>query len=319
MKFSSTERLALYRELVRAREFEKGVVEAHPYFHSVIGEEAVTVGTSCGLLSTDVYVAHYRGALAANVIRGASMHKLIAGVFGKVTAYDRGRSFAEVRGRAEPNNYGTLSGYLATSICHATGAALSAKLRKTDQVVVVVFGDGCANKGEFHEAANLAGVLTLPVVYVCQNNQFCISVPGSKGTAGRIADRAAGYGFPGLQVDGNDVEAVHGAVKDAVARARAGSGPSLIEALTYRVSGHWATDPAPYQSEADKRHWLERDPVELFEARLCKDGLITQEQILAIHNQAAAEVQVAITQAKEDPVPTAEEMRPELLFAQSGR
>ena len=319
MSSSNTERLALYRELVRAREFEKSVVAMHPYFHSAIGEEGVTVGTSFGLQPTDVYVPHYRGALAANVVRGASMHKLIAGIFGKATAYDRGRSFSEARGRAEPNNFGMLGVCLAISICNGTGAALAAMLRKTDQVAVVVFGDGCANKGEFHESANLAGALTLPVVYVCQNNQYCISVPYNKGTAGRIADRAAGYGFPGIQVDGNDVEVVHGAVKEAVARARAGKGPFLIEALTYRVSGHWATDPAPYQLAADKRHWLERDPVGLFEARLREDGLITQEEMLATHSEAAVEVQVAIAQAKEDPVPTAEEMRPELLFAQSGR
>ncbi|MBZ5541636.1 MAG: thiamine pyrophosphate-dependent dehydrogenase E1 component subunit alpha [Acidobacteriia bacterium] len=312
---SNETRLSLYRALVRARELENGIISFHPYFHSAVGEEAVVVGSAFGLRPDDVYIPHYRGALAANLVRGASMHRLVAGVLGKVTAYDRGRFFSEVRGRAEPKNFSTMGGFLGTTITYGAGAALSAKLRKTDEVAVVVFGDGCANKGEFHESLNLAGVLKLPAVFICQNNQFCISMSAERGTAGRIVDRAIGYGMPGILADGNDVEAVNAALMQAVAHARAGKGPSLIDALTYRVSGHWTTDPAAYQPQEERRHWRERDPILVFENRLKAEGLVTDGDIKSIHEQAASEVTAAIAQAKSDPPPGPEELRPELVYA----
>ena len=163
----------------------------------------------------------------------------------------------------------------------------------------------------------LSAVLKLPVVYVCQNNQFAISTPSQREHGGRIVDRAAGFGMPGVAVDGNDVVAVHAAVQEAIARARRGEGPTLIDALTYRVGGHMASDPAAYRTDADVQAWKARDPIALHEARLLAEGLLDAAQLAVMSAEVAAEVDAAMRKAQSDPMPGPEDLGLDEIFAKA--
>src|SRR5690606_15741095 len=181
----------------------------------------------------------------------ADLRRLFAGLDGRVTSHTRGRYRSDVCGPIEVGVIGLYSGALGPTLEYAAGAALAAKLDGNGAVALAVFGDGSASRGNFHEALNLAAVMKLPVVFVCQNNQYAISTPSAQEHGGSIVDRAPGYGIPGERVDGNDVEAVHEAVASAIARARAGDGASLLEAFTYRLGGHMSADTAPYRSKEE--------------------------------------------------------------------
>src|SRR5205823_4638560 len=230
------------------------------------GEEATIVGTFVGLRPTDVVAPHYRGPFVVYLMRGAELARLAAQALGKSTGYSRGRS-VPFTGPVALNVVPWVAGDLGTSLSVATGAALSLKYRRergeaVDDVVVLSFGDGTANRGDFHEALNLAAVWRLPIVFVCQNNGWAISLELMTYLAGpAISRRAEGYGIPGTHVDGNNPLEVNESVRQAIERARNGDGPSLIEARTYRLGGHWAEDAATYRSSDEVRAWRERDPL----------------------------------------------------------
>ncbi len=305
----------LMRDLLTARGLEELLVQHHKHYHPSIGEEAVIVGSLHGLRPDDYFTSHYRGAQPAALLRGADPARVIAGVLGKVTGYDRGRFRTELRPPAELSMMGIMGGSLGPSICYGTGAALTSKVRGNDSVSVVLFGDGTANKGEFHEAVNMAASMSLPVVYVCQNNQYSVTLKSSTGTAGRIHQRAAGYGIPGMEVDGNDVLAVHEAVAIAVARARRSEGPSLIEALTFRVGGHWASDPASYVPEAERTRWKQRDPIALHAALAMEKSWMAAVELSDWKAEVEATMAAALKVAEAAPLPTAAEVEADLLYA----
>ncbi len=288
------------------RHLEDACCKLNPRWFPVEGEEAAIVGAFYGLRPDDFTSPHYRGTFIAYLMKGASLERLVGQVLGKSIGYSRGRSPAFT---GPPGVFAApwVSGDLGTSLSVAVGAALSFRIDRDlpngscDRIALVTFGDGTANRGDFHEALNLAAIWKLPVVFLCQNNQYAISMHVSSYLPiASIADRASGYGMPGLSVDGNDVLAVHEAAQAAVARSRAGDGPSLIEARTYRLGGHWAEDPAHYRPPAEVAEWRKKDPLPAHRQRLIAAG-VTEDKLAAIEEQVLAEVEAAVVAARQAP------------------
>lgn len=287
-----------------------------PGFHPGVGEEGVVVGSFFGLEDSDYIAPHYRGALLAAHMRGADLRRLIAGVLGKVTSYSRGRVRGDICLPLQFNALGMFSGVLGNPLNISTGIALAASLDERKGVVVTSFGEGTSNVGAFHESLNLAACLALPIVYVCQNNGYAMSTRTDYALkCASVADRALGYGMPGVRVEGNDVVAMHQAVQAAVARARAGDGPTLIDAVTYRISGHYSADPNDYQPKDERAFWLRKDPLLLLKARLREQGVMTETQLAEIEKAAEAEITEAIAQAQADPDPDLEVLGPDDLYS----
>jgi pyruvate dehydrogenase E1 component alpha subunit len=234
---------------------------------------------------------------------------MMAELCGKSTGYSRGRGgsmhIADVAG----GNLGA-TGIVGGNIPVATGAGLAIKLRGERRVVVCFFGDGACNNGVFHESLNMAGLWKLPVVYVIENNLYGMSVSTKRACAVEcISDRASGYGMPGTAVDGQEVLAVRGAVKEAVVRARAGEGPTLIEAKTYRYYGHSRSDPRKYRTREEEEHYrTERDPIELFKRRLVEEKIASAKEIEALERAVEAVIEEATTFALESPYPDESEL-----------
>ncbi len=199
------------------------------------------------------------------------------------------------------------NGVVAGGIPIAVGVGLSLKMQKRDQIILCFFGDGAANLGPFHESLNMAAIWELPVVYVCENNQYAMSFSVKRAFAiERISDRAASYGMPGVTVDGNDLVAVYEAVSQAVERARRGEGPSLIENVTYRWCGHSKSDVNRYRTEEEIEAWKQKCPIKSFGTRLIENGVLTQEEVDEIERQAYAAVQAAVDFAESSPEPALE-------------
>jgi len=191
----------------------------------------------------------------------------------------------------------------------AVGAALSSQMRGVDQVTLCFFGDGAANMGIFHESLNLAAIWELPVVFVCENNQYAMSMSVQEAFPIKdIADRACAYNMPGVVVDGNDVLAVHDAVAEAVDRARAGEGPTLIECKTYRWRGHSKSDAQKYRTRDELESWKQKDPIARFESFLLDQGLFTEEELQEIERQAQESIEEAVAFAESSPEPKVEEI-----------
>lgn len=293
--------MAMHRWMVLSRALEDACCQESVHWFPSQGEEAVPVGTFHGLRSDDVCAPAYRGAPIVYLMRGAMLERVLAGVLGKRTAFARGRHYsftAPIDLRILPY----IQGDLGPIISQATGTAFAQRYRKGDAVTVVSFGDGTSNRGDFHEAINMGAVWKLPIVYVIQNNHYAISLRIEKSTAAKaLVDRAAGYGIPGVAVDGNDVLAVHAAVQGAVRRARAGLGPTLIEAETFRVRGHYAADSQAYRLAAEVEEWKGRDPIQRLEERLGAAGLLSNGDAQAVWTAAREEVASAMAAAKQHP------------------
>ena len=294
---SPADGVALLRAMILSRVLEQTCCDLNPRWFPAEGEEAAIAGSFWGLRPDDVIAPHYRGPFLAYYLRGAELARLIGQVLGKATGYAKGRA-PGFTGPADRHVIPWVAGDLGTSLGVATGAALGLQYEGGERVVVVSFGDGTANRGDLHEAVNLAGVWRLPIVYVCQHNQYSISLHSTQVIAGdSIAGRAAGYGLPGVAVDGNDVLAVHEAVQAAVARARSGGGPTLVEARTYRLGGHWAADPGGYRPAEEVAAWRERDPIPSFERRLLAAGLLDPASLARLWDEVRAEVAAAAQEA----------------------
>ncbi|MCH9045821.1 MAG: dehydrogenase E1 component subunit alpha/beta [SAR324 cluster bacterium] len=284
--------------------FQAGLVKGTA--HSYIGEEAIAAG-ACINLRPDDYIGSYHRGHGHCIAKGADLKRMMAELMGRVTGYCRGLGGSMHIADMELNILGA-NGIVAAAMPLGTGAALAVKMRGTDQVVVAFFGDGAANQGIFHESINLAAVWKLPIVFLCENNQYALNTYFRDTTAvERVSIRAEAYGIPGVTVDGNDVLEVHGAMKEAVARARGGEGPSLIEALTWRWGQHSMranlVDP---RSMEDKEHWMDRDPLKKLEQRLLGNGKTMAPRIEAIRKEIDAELDAAISFAKESAEPSEE-------------
>jgi len=284
--------------------FMRGLVKGTT--HLAAGHEAVAVGASAALRPDDYVFATYRGHHHA-IARGATPEGCLAELMQRATGVCKAKGGSMHLTRAD---HGMLGSYaiVGAHLPMANGAAWSAKLRGTTQVAVAFFGDGATNIGAFHEALNLAAVWALPVIFVCENNRYMEYTPIASVTAvpNPAADRAAANGMPGVLVDGNDVVAVHETMTVAVERARAGGGPTVVEALTYRHFGHSRTDPATYRPAEEVEEWLARDPLIVARQRLVDWGA-EQADIDAVEARAAATVAAASQAAQAAPAADPEE------------
>jgi pyruvate dehydrogenase E1 component alpha subunit len=288
--------LELYRWMVISRQLEQSLCHKIPRWFPAEGEEGVIVGSFCELKKGDVAAPHYRGPFVVYLMQGADLKRLVCQALGKVGGYNKGRS-VPFTGPGDLKLIPWVAGDLGTTIGTATGAALGLQQEGKRGVCICSFGDGTANRGDFHENINTAALWKLPIVYVCQNNGWAISQNVKTYLPAPIVDRASGYGIPGEVVNGNDVEAVKAAVRKAVDRARNGEGPSLIEARTWRKKGHWAKDKAFYQSASDCPSAM-RDPVADLGERLLEKGRLTQGGLDRIHNEAQETIASALQYAE---------------------
>ena len=288
------EEVGLYRWLRLARSLDLELCQLSSRWFPARGEEAVIVGSFCDLRATDIAAPHYRDPFVVYLMRGAELWRLVAQVLGKPDGYNKGRS-VPFTGPFQLNIVPWVAGDLGTSISVATGAALALNVKANNDVVVCTFGDGVANRGDVHESLNLAALWRLPIVFVCQNNGWAISQPVSSYLSAPVAARAAGYGIPGVQVDGQDVEEVRGVVARAVIRARNREGPTLIEALTVRGAGHWAGDTEDYRDRTGER--AIRDPLDLYRSRLLNQGLASLDVLREVDNDIDQSVLQAVSTA----------------------
>jgi pyruvate dehydrogenase E1 component alpha subunit len=290
----------------RIRRFEEAVDELfarglmHGTMHLSIGQEAAATGACAALRPTDRITSTHRGH-GHCLAKGADLTRMMAELLAKETGYCRGRGGSMHIADVATGNLGA-NGIVAGGVPIAAGAALAARMRGTDEVVVSFFGDGAVNEGAFHEAANLAAIWDLPLVLLCENNKYGMSFSTEKAFAiDHLADRAAGYGIPGATVDGNDVEAVHAAVGAAVARARAGDGPTFVECETYRWKGHSKSDKNLYRTRDEIAEWQARDPIARFEAVVRERGVLDAGRLDALRSEAAEAVRAAVREARSAP------------------
>ena len=299
-----TDVLGIYRTLLTARLLDEAALRQNrmgraAFVVPVAGHEGCQVGTAWAMRrGTDIWLPYYRD-VGVVLAAGMSPYEIFLGVFAKADDPASG-------GRQMPSHWGsrtlgiiTSSSPIATQVPHAAGIAYAAQLRGDDTVVGCWFGDGATSEGDWHEGLNFAGIHRLPVIFVCENNHYAISVPQSKQMAVTdIADRAAGYGFPGVVVDGNDVLACYGAMKTAHDRARAGDGPTLIECKTYRFLPHTSDDDdKSYRSREEVEEAKGHDPVAAFEAYLRTYGTLDDERREAVRTEVVAEIEAAIVAA----------------------
>lgn len=278
------------------------------FYGACTGQEATPIGTAMALRPDDwVFPALREGSAA--LYRGYKLSHYVAQCIGNDHDIQKGRQMpCHYADRSV--NHVSWSSVIATQLLHAAGAAYGMKLKGTGQVAVGFMGDGATSENDFHSAMNFAAVTQSPVVFVCQNNQFAISVQHDKQTATKTyAEKAIAYGMPGVRVDGNDVLAVYQAITEAVERARNGAGPTLIEALTYRLTPHSTSDdPSRYRDEATYQKWLKRDPVEIFRRHLRAKRIVSEAWEAKEQATMDAEVDVAIKEAEAGQLPAPETM-----------
>lgn len=285
--------------------FEQALAGKYANYHGAMGQEAIPVGACFGLTPEDGTMITHRG-LGVLIVRGITVRDVFAGLYGRADSPTRGRIPVYHMGKPK---LGVLTGtsMVGSVIPLATGKALANKLDKNNNVVISFFGDGAANRGDFHEGLNLAGVWNLPIVFFCENNFYAKSMPLEKSTAGgSIIKRADGYGLPSMLVDGNDVLAVYDATEQAIARAREGGGPTFIECETYRWTPHsTAGDREFARTDEELASWKARCPVRRLESLLLESGKASQEELKALDEAARAEVEEAIDWVEKavDPAP----------------
>ena len=274
----------------------------HGTMHLSIGMEASAVGAIAALRPDDYILSTHRGH-GHCIAKGADLNRMMAEFMGKETGYCRGRGgsmhIADVQGGNLGAN-GVVGGGLAT----AMGVGLGLKMQERDQICLCFFGDGAANLGPFHESLNMAAIWDLPVVFVCENNQYAMSFSVKRAFAiERISDRAAAYGMPGRTADGNDLLAVYEAVSEAVERARSGQGPSLVENVTYRWRGHSKSDANRYRTQEEIEAWKGKCPIARFREQLIAQGELTETEADEIEKQAYADIEAAVAFAEASPEP----------------
>ncbi len=301
--------LWMYRTMTTIRRFEmRGFQEVTTRaitaaIHRSVGQEAVPTGI-CASLRQDDYLASTHRGHGHCIAKGVDVKAMMAELFGRSSGSNRGKGGSM---HIADMNKGMLgaNGIVGASVPLAVGAGITAQQKGTDQVAVAFFGDGGANQGAVHESMNLAAVWKLPVLFVCENNQYAESTPVEYAVGiPDIASRAAGYGFPGIVVDGMDVFAVSEAAEAAVARARSGDGPTLLECKTYRYYGHSGMDnPRTYRTEEEERQWKARDPLDQFRDRVLDEEVLTPEELDSIDQTAAQLMEEAVEFALSSPEP----------------
>jgi TPP-dependent pyruvate/acetoin dehydrogenase alpha subunit len=300
--------LALYGSMVLIRRFEETVNDLFlqgripSTLHLYIGQEAVAAGV-CANLSRDDYILSTHRPHGHALAKGVEPRHIMAELFGKATGTCKGKGGSMHVGGIAAGMFPAIA-IVAGNVPIAAGAALAAKMQKNGRVVVSFFGEGASNEGAWHEGMNAAAIWDLPVVFVCENNLYAASTPfRTVFKIGSVAQRAPAYGMPGISVDGNDVLAVYQAARDAIARARAGHGPTLLECMTYRQCGHSRSDPRTYRSRAEEEAWRQRDPISRFRAWLLAQAVAGPEEMGQIEGSVEAQIEEAIAYADASPLP----------------
>jgi pyruvate dehydrogenase E1 component alpha subunit len=311
MDISREKSIWMFETMLKIRHFEDRVKnlfaagELPGFVHLYLGQEAVAAG-ACATLRKDDYITSTHRGHGHIIAKGGDMKRMMAELYAKATGYNKAKGGS--LHIADPS-LGILgaNGIVGAGIPIATGAALSAKLRKTDQVTLCFFGDGATAQGTFHEAVNLASAFALPIVYLCENNLYAV---GTRTRETRniddIADRAAGYGIPGLVVDGNDVIAVYEASREAIDRARAGRGPSLVECKTYRWRTHFEGEPDTYRPPEELAAWIKREPIAPYRKQLIQSGVLTETEANAIEAAILSALDEAVEFGRQSPEPEPE-------------
>ena len=310
--YSKEQLLEFYRTMVRIRTFEEKAAECFTKgmlagnIHLSIGQEAAEAGAFAAIGPQDYFTSTHRGHGHA-IARGADPKLAMAELFGKKTGYCKGKGGSMHIADMEKMNHLGANGIVGAGHNIAVGAGLSASYRGTDQVCACFFGDGATNQSTFHEGLNMAAIWNLPVVFVCENNNYGISMSQARHQAIKdVSDRAAAYGMPGIAVDGNDVMAVYEAASEAVARARKGQGPTLIECKTYRHRGHFEGDPSVYKPKDEQAEWLKKDPIPRYRKFLQENAFATEDELDAVDRRVHEELAEAVRFANESPLPTPE-------------
>ena len=304
--------IEMYRTMVRIRTFEERVSKEFAagnipgFVHLYVGEEATATG-ACANLRPDDYITSTHRGHGHLIAKGGKTDRMMAELYGKRAGYCKGKGGSMHIADVEIGILGA-NGIVGAGIPIAGGAALSAKMRGTDQVAVCFFGDGASNTTRFHEGVNLASIWELPVVYVIENNMYAEKTRISDACkVPNIANRASAYGIPGVTVDGNDVLAVYEAVGETVARARRGEGPTLVECKTYRWHGHTEGDRQTYKPKEEVEEWMKKDPIPAFRKRLLQMGVLTEKEADRISQGINEEIEKAVKVAEESPLPAPEE------------
>ncbi len=306
-------RVALLRQMYLIRAFEEkaealyALGKVHGTMHLSIGQEASAVGSMAALRPDDYLLSNHRGH-GHCLAKGADVRRMMAEFMGKVTGYCRGRGGSMHIADVSSGNLGA-NGIVSGGVPIAVGVGLGIKLQQMDRVVLCLFGDGAVHEGAFHEALNLSSLWKLPVIFLCENNQYAMSISTARALAvPEIAAHAACYAVPGVRVDGNDLEAVYQATRHAVDRARAGDGPSLVEAETYRWRGHSKSDRQRYRTREEVEAWKARDPIRRYAERLATAGVLTADEARRLEAEAREEIEAAVRYAEESPEPPIDEI-----------
>jgi pyruvate dehydrogenase E1 component alpha subunit len=314
------ESLVLYEDMVLGRLFEDKCAEMYyrgkmfGFVHLYNGQEAVSTGVIKSMRSDDFVCSTYRDHVHA-LSAGVPARQVLAELFGKETGCSKGRGGSMHLFSSEHNLLGGFA-FVAEGIPVGTGAAFQSKYRRdvlgddsADQVTACFFGDGASNNGQFFECLNMAALWKLPIIYVVENNKWAIGMAHERATSQpEIYKKASVFGMAGVEVDGMDVLAVRQAAQEAVARARAGEGPTLIEALTYRFRGHSLADPDEMRQKAEKEAWFSRDPIKKLAGYLIEQGLVSQEELKSIDKKVQGVIDDAVEFAQSSPEPKPEDL-----------
>jgi acetoin:2,6-dichlorophenolindophenol oxidoreductase subunit alpha len=316
---SNDEKMQMLRTMFRIRTFETNVEqlflngEIPGFVHLYIGEEAVGTGVMANLRKDDYITSTHRGH-GHVLAKGGDASRAMAELFGKKTGYCKGKGGSMHIADFSVGMLGA-NGIVGGGFNIAAGAGMSIQIRQADQVAVCFFGDGASNRGTFHEALNWAAVFKLPVVFVNENNQYASTTPAQYGVSvANVSDRAGAYGIPGVSVDGNDVTEVYDAARWCIERARSGEGPSLLEAKTYRIKGHFVGDPEKYRQKSEVKEWMEKhDPIKKYREVLLDAKAGNEKAFAAIEKEEQKHIAQAIEFATTSDYPDPEEAMDDLF------
>jgi pyruvate dehydrogenase E1 component alpha subunit len=303
--------LEVYKKMVSVRTFEETAADLFlkgqlpGFLHVYVGEEAVAAGVMAHLADNDYITSTHRGHGHA-VAKGARLDMMMAELHAKKTGYCHGKGGSMHIADLDLGILGA-NGIVGGGVPIATGAGLALKMKKTDRVCVCFFGDGASNTGAFYEGVNLAAVWNLPVIFVCENNQYAESTPRATHQKVKyVSDRAAAFNIPGESMDGMDVFDVYDKAGRAIDRARKGDGPMLLEARTYRFFGHFVGDPQNYRTKEEVEEWKKRDPIQMFRTRVVAESTLTAAEMDAVDAQIKRDMEAALEFARQSPEPEVE-------------
>jgi pyruvate dehydrogenase E1 component alpha subunit len=301
-------KIEMLKKMYEIRYFENEVEQliirglVHGSCHLYVGEEATAVGAIYAIEKKDYITSTHRGH-GHCIAKGAYLHLMMAEILGKKTGYSKGKGGSMHMADFDNNNLGT-NGIVGGGIGIATGAALTCKLKDMDKIVLCFFGDGAANRGIFHSSLNMASIWDLPIIYLCENNVYGLSMPVEEAfNVKKISDRKYAYNIEGITIDGNNLVEVFNVVKYFTEYCRSGKGPVLIESLTYRWKGHSKSDAQVYRTKEEVRSWMKKDPIARYINVLREDGVITSKDVKTLEEEVIIKVKEAVKYANESPLP----------------